>query len=116
MFEHNHSKHQISKHALNNLNLNPIMLPKNTASKSPTGATRRSDRQIKRKSDAKAQRDKEDTKHSEALTATAKEKIYLSEVAGVAETEAFTITTLMYESNNVGALEACRDVVVAAKQ
>ena len=54
----------------------------------------------------KARRDKEDTKNTEALAATAKEKIYLSEVAGVAATEAFTAATLLYESNDVGTLEA----------
>ena len=73
-FKHNHNKHRISQTALNKLNLNPIMPPKQTASKSPTGATRKSDRQIKIDSDAKARRDKEDTKHTEALAAMAKEK------------------------------------------
>ena len=48
--------------------------------------------------------------------ATAKKKIYLSEVAGVAATEAFTAATLLYASNDVRTLEACRDAVVAAKQ
>ena len=67
-------------------------------------------------SDAKAQRDKEDTNHTKALAATAKEKSYLSEVAGVSETEDFTVATLLYDSNNVGTLEACRDAVVVANQ
>ena len=115
-FKHNHSKHQISQPALNNLNLNPIMPPKKTASKSPTGATQKSDCQIKMDSDAKAWGDKEDTKHTEALAATANEKIYLSEVVGVAVTDAFTSTTLLYDSNAVETLEACRDALVAAKQ
>ena len=66
--------------------------------------------------DAKARRDKDDPKHTEALAAMAKEKIYLSEVAGVAATEAFTASTLLYNSNDVRTLEACRDVVVATKQ
>ena len=67
-------------------------------------------------SDAKARHDKEYLKHTEALAAKAKEKSYLSEVAGVAATESFTDATLMYDSNDVGTLEACRDAVVAAKQ
>ena len=67
-------------------------------------------------SDAKSRRDKEDPKHTEALAATAKEEIYLSEVAGVAATESFTASTLLYNSNNVGTLKSCRDAVVAAKQ
>ena len=71
---------------------------KNTASKSPTGATRKSDRQIKMDSEAKARHDKEDSKHTKAIAATAKGKIYLSEVVGVAATEAFTSATLMYDS------------------
>ena len=62
------------------------MPPKNTASKSPTGATRKSDHQIQIDSNAKARRDKEDLKHTEALAATANKKIYLSEVEGVAAT------------------------------
>ena len=83
------------------------MPPKITVSKSPTGATRKSDRQIQTDSDVKARRTEEDLKHTEALVATAKKKIYLSEVAGVAATEAFTTATLLYESNNVRTLEAC---------
>ena len=67
-------------------------------------------------SDTKARRDKEDMKHTESLAATAKEKIYLSEVAGVAATKAFTAATLLYKSNDVGKLEACRYALVAAKQ
>ena len=67
-------------------------------------------------SDAKARRDKEDPKYTEALAATSKEKIYLSEIAGVAATEAFTTTTLLYDSNDIRTLEACPYVVVAAKQ
>ena len=53
---------------------------------------------------AKARTDKEDPKHNKSLAATAKEKIYLSEVAGVAATEAFTAATLLYDSNDVGTL------------
>ena len=45
-----------------------------------------------------------------------RKKIYLSEVAGVAANEAFTAATLMYDSNDVGTLEAYRDAVVATKQ
>ena len=48
--------------------------------------------------------------------ATAKKKVYLSEVAGVAATEAFTAATLLYDSNDVRTLEACQYAVVAAKQ
>ena len=32
------------------------------------------------------------------------------------ETEAFTTPTLLYDSNNVATLEACRDAVLAAKE
>ena len=67
-------------------------------------------------SDEKALQDKEDLKHTEALAAMAKEKNLSIKVAGVAATEAFTTTTLLYDSNDVGTLEACRDAVVAAKQ
>ena len=67
-------------------------------------------------SNAKAQCDKEYTKRTEALTATAKENIYLSDVAGVPATEAFTAATLLYNSNDVRKLEACKDATVAAKQ
>ena len=67
-------------------------------------------------SDNKARRDKEDQKHTEALVVTAKKNIYLSEVAGVAATEAFTAATILYNSNDVRTLKACRDAVVAAKQ
>ena len=74
-FEHNHSKHRISQPALNKLNLNPFMPPKNTVSMSPTGVTRKSDRQIKMDSDAKERRDEEDTKNTKALAATAKENL-----------------------------------------
>ena len=56
------------------------MPPKNTASKSPTGATQKSDRQIKTDSEAKARRDKEEPKHTEVIAATAN-FFYLSEVA-----------------------------------
>ena len=83
------------------------MPPKITMSKSPTGATRKSDRQIQMDSNAKARQDKEDLKHTEALAATAKKHIYLSEVAGVAATKAVTAVTLLYKSNNVGTLESC---------
>ena len=58
-------------------------------------------------SNTKARRDKEDPKHTEALAATAKKKIYLSEVAVVAENEDFTAATLLYSSNDIGKLEAC---------
>ena len=50
------------------------MSPKITASKSPMGATRKSDRQIQMDSDTMARRDKEDPKHTEALAATSKNK------------------------------------------
>ena len=62
------------------------MPPKNTASKSPTETTQKSDCQIQMDSNAKAQRDKENSKHTKALEATAKETIYISEVAGVVAT------------------------------
>ena len=89
--------------------INGNMPPKITVSKSPTGSTRESDRQIQMYIDFKAQRNEEYLKHTEALVATAKKKIYLSEVAGVAATEAFTSATLLYDSNDVRTLEACRD-------
>ena len=92
------------------------MPPKITVSKSPTGATRKSDRQIQMDSGVKTRRNEEDLKHTEVLVATAKNKIYLSEVAGVAATEAFTAATILYNSNDVRTLEACRGAVVAAKQ
>ena len=41
------------------------------------GATQKSDCQIQMDSNAKAWRDKEDPKHTEALAAMAKEKTYL---------------------------------------
>ena len=62
---------------MNNLNLNPIMPPKNTASKSKTGDTQKSDFQIQMDRYAKARRDKEDPKHIEALASKAKGKSYL---------------------------------------
>ena len=67
-------------------------------------------------SNVKARRNEKYLKHTEAFVATAKKKIYLSEVAGVAATEAFTAATLLYDSNNVMTLEACRYAVVSAKQ
>ena len=66
-------------------------------------------------SDAKARRDKENPKHTEALAATAK-KISIYQRSGVAATEAFTAATLLYDSNYVRTLEACQDAVVAVKQ
>ena len=45
-----------------------------------------------------------------------RKKIYLSEVTGVAATEALTAAILLYDSIDVGTLEACRYAVVAAKQ
>ena len=92
------------------------MPPKNIASKSPTGSTQKYDCQIQMDSDSKARRDKEDPKHTKALEATTKETIYISDVEGVASTEAFTAATLLYDSNNVRTIEACQDEVVAAKQ
>ena len=64
----------------------------------------------------KARRNEEDQKHTETLVAMAKKHSYISEVAGVAATEAVSSITIHYDSNDAGTLEACRDAVVAAKQ
>ena len=54
----------------------------------------------------KARRNEEDLNHTETLVAMAKKHIYISEVAGVAATEAFTSITIHYDSNDVRTLEA----------
>ena len=48
------------------------MSPKITVSKSPTGATRKSDHQIQMDGGVKARQNEKDLNHTEALVATAK--------------------------------------------